>query len=620
MSFDATTQVALDNFDLVNYVQRDGVALHREGNAYKGLCPLPSHVEHTASFTVWPTTGPKRGWYCFGCCQGGSALDYVILRAGRDRHDADAICEGLAALGIGEGRRLTLPPLPRRTVQARSTGPRLPQRAPDAIHRYLDAAGQERYQVRRWNLTPNESARYGGASKLVRPCHPDGQIGLPAGAAPLLYRLPELLAADPADPVWIVEGERCADVLAALGWVVTTNSGGAGHWPAACNAVLTGRTVYILPDNDDAGRHHADLIATPLRAVAAVVKIVELPALPEHGDVADFLATWHPDAVRALAAAAPALASVDLVSGEIADSAPLEAGADALAALQAAYDLVVTERDRLAAELAQERAGRRYLLNWQKVVNVLPGVKAVAPFVGYQYKQRVSACEADKDGWVRISLAGLVDSTSPEPLPPPAERTPEQVTAIRRRAEQYGDYILDMAGLGWLEVRREETPMQDHGTWVARPWKIRVADPAFFENPLALPVPPKRTARPRKLICPQCGAHARQVIFGVCNEGHIFPLPAEDDASLAALPQSRKISDIRMCDQVGDGYPYPLIDRDPMSENFRLRPLLSAAADAAVCPACDEPRPCLCDVAVRDDPVGTRARSIRAPAEVVAYA
>ena len=44
------------------------------------------------------------------------------------------------------------------------------------------------------------------------------------------YRLPELLAANPAAWVLIVEGEKDVDRLTALGFVATTNAGGAGKW------------------------------------------------------------------------------------------------------------------------------------------------------------------------------------------------------------------------------------------------------------------------------------------------------------------------------------------------------------------------------------------------------
>ena len=47
------------------------------------------------------------------------------------------------------------------------------------------------------------------------------------GVERVLYRLPEVLA---AGEVWVVEGEKDADSLAALGIVATCNAGGAGKW------------------------------------------------------------------------------------------------------------------------------------------------------------------------------------------------------------------------------------------------------------------------------------------------------------------------------------------------------------------------------------------------------
>ena len=71
------------------------------------------------------------------------------------------------------------------------------------------------------------------------------------------YRLPELLSAALDVPVFVVEGEKDADRLASLGLVATCNAGGANTWPEALNPPFRGRTVYILPDNDAAGRSHA---------------------------------------------------------------------------------------------------------------------------------------------------------------------------------------------------------------------------------------------------------------------------------------------------------------------------------------------------------------------------
>ena len=45
-----------------------------------------------------------------------------------------------------------------------------------------------------------------------------------------LYRLPGLLRANPAHPVLVVEGERKADTLTALGFVATSGYAGKGKW------------------------------------------------------------------------------------------------------------------------------------------------------------------------------------------------------------------------------------------------------------------------------------------------------------------------------------------------------------------------------------------------------
>ncbi|MCD6310823.1 MAG: DNA primase [Candidatus Eremiobacteraeota bacterium] len=49
------------------------MSLKKSGNSYKGLCPF--HQEKTPSFTYSPDKGL---WYCFGCGQGGTLIDFVI--------------------------------------------------------------------------------------------------------------------------------------------------------------------------------------------------------------------------------------------------------------------------------------------------------------------------------------------------------------------------------------------------------------------------------------------------------------------------------------------------------------------------------------------------------------
>ena len=119
------------------------------------------------------------------------------------------------------------------------------------------------------------------------------------------YRLPELLMRN-EERVFVTEGEKDADRLHSLGLLATTNPGGAGKWRADYNEHFKGRDVVVLPDNDDPGRAHADKVAAQLSRVASTVKVVEIPGLPEKGDVSDWLdASGDPEKLLKLVEAAP---------------------------------------------------------------------------------------------------------------------------------------------------------------------------------------------------------------------------------------------------------------------------------------------------------------------------
>ena len=113
------------------------------------------------------------------------------------------------------------------------------------------------------------------------------------GVKRVLYRLPGILEGDPTHPVFIVEGEKDADRLAGIGCIATTNVFGAGKWRKDYASCLSGRSVVILPDNDDAGQKHAQQVAASLHGIAKSVKVVELPGLPAKGDVSDWLDAGH---------------------------------------------------------------------------------------------------------------------------------------------------------------------------------------------------------------------------------------------------------------------------------------------------------------------------------------
>ena len=100
------------------------------------------------------------------------------------------------------------------------------------------------------------------------------------GVRRIPYRLDELRGSPREAPVYIVEGEKNADTLAALGLVATCNSEGAGKWRPHFAAEFRGRDVVIIPDNDEAGCAHAAAVAANLAPVARSARILELPGLP----------------------------------------------------------------------------------------------------------------------------------------------------------------------------------------------------------------------------------------------------------------------------------------------------------------------------------------------------
>jgi putative DNA primase/helicase len=109
--------------------------------------------------------------------------------------------------------------------------------------------------------------------------------GAMKGVRRVLYRLPQLLAADPNALVFVPEGEKhCDKVAEEVGLIATCNPGGAGKWRAEFNEFFRGRHAVVLADNDQPGRDHALSVARQLYGIAASVRILELPGLLRNGD------------------------------------------------------------------------------------------------------------------------------------------------------------------------------------------------------------------------------------------------------------------------------------------------------------------------------------------------
>lgn len=242
--------------------------VQRCGSGWSARCPCPAHGDRHASLTIGEGKDGRALLHCHRGCDVADVLRALGLR--------------MADLFVG-----------------------LPARFDDrTYYDYFDECGVLLFQVVRIPIPG------GRTFAQQRPDGFGGWIWGVAGVRSVLYRLPELLAADLSGTVFIVEGEKVADDLAQRGLVATTNPGGALKWRSEYSAALRGRHVVILPDHDDVGRQHGEEVARSVVRVAASARVVDLPGLAENGDAFDWFAAGHTveelrDLVRSSSGRAP---------------------------------------------------------------------------------------------------------------------------------------------------------------------------------------------------------------------------------------------------------------------------------------------------------------------------
>lgn len=242
-----------------------------------------------------PKARPARGGGGTACCPAhedrSPSLSWTIGDDGRVLLHCHAGCQPaaiVAALGLTLAD-LFVPKVNGAAGPATPSWPRIVE-----TYDYTDEAGELLYQAVRH------------VPKDFRQRRPDGRGGWLWNLDRVRlvpYQLPALVAA-PGAPVVVVEGEKDADRLAALGILATTGPMGAGKWRPEYAEPLRGRTVYVIADNDEPGRAHA---ADVVRSLAGEdVRLVRLPGLPDKGDVSDYLDAGHSaDELRANLDAGP---------------------------------------------------------------------------------------------------------------------------------------------------------------------------------------------------------------------------------------------------------------------------------------------------------------------------
>ena len=217
----------------------------------------------------WGTNGSlavdtrKGRWFDHEANEGGGVLDFVQLHRKTDKAGA---FEWLQDCGYIE----------KPTAKQKSKlGKEI------ASYDYTDAQGATLFQVVHFDR------------KTFRQRHINGDGGWKWGLGDtkrVLYHLPAIAALKPGSRVYIVEGEKSADALAAIGLTATCSPMGANKWRNEYSAYLRDLDVVILPDNDEPGSLHAAMVAKSLNGIAKRARALTLPDLPDKGDVADWLA------------------------------------------------------------------------------------------------------------------------------------------------------------------------------------------------------------------------------------------------------------------------------------------------------------------------------------------
>lgn len=255
------------------------------GNGPNLAALCPAHRDTTPSLSVCEKDG-RILINCFAGCSNETILEALGLKF------SDLFLTGSIRSTNG-GNRLsgTLPAEGDRTVSRKNFGPDVPGFRATNYYDYCEPDGRMRFQI----VRSERIAKNGLIEKKFRARRrpepqetpvSDGWISSIKGIELIPYNLPGIAG---APLVYVVEGEKDVETLRSLELAATCNPFGAGKWRDEFSQWLSGKTVVILPDNDEPGRTHGEAVADSVYQLAKEVLIVELPGLPRKGDVTDFV-------------------------------------------------------------------------------------------------------------------------------------------------------------------------------------------------------------------------------------------------------------------------------------------------------------------------------------------
>ncbi|MEI7636318.1 MAG: CHC2 zinc finger domain-containing protein [Syntrophus sp. (in: bacteria)] len=119
-------------------------------------------------------------------------------------------------------------------------------------------------------------------------CHGNNQKG--RGQNPVLYNLPGVIE---AETVVFTEGEGKSDII--NNWKIpkhaatTLDAGAQSKLTDSMTKQVVGKNIVTFPDHDEPGAKYAETICNALYGKCPSIKIVQLPGLPDKGDIVDWV-------------------------------------------------------------------------------------------------------------------------------------------------------------------------------------------------------------------------------------------------------------------------------------------------------------------------------------------
>ncbi len=257
-----------------------------------GNCRCPAHDDRSASLSVKQGDDGRILLHCHAGCETKDVCAKLGLKLS-DLMPANK-SDRRSAPPLGPGGKKVHPDM---QAAARAALWSIQQRqgekaaALSQIWEYRDDVSGEVYAaVVRINLPTTAGERGRKEFRPLRKVDGGWQIGDPDRWLP--YRIESI---NQSETLHVVEGEKCADALAGLGYIAVTSAHGAKSPHKMDWKLLAGKTVFLWPDNDDVGKKYIENVGRILADLGCKLRLINLPGLPEHGDIADWIASRPKD-------------------------------------------------------------------------------------------------------------------------------------------------------------------------------------------------------------------------------------------------------------------------------------------------------------------------------------